>query len=124
MPSVMYKGFKIVTRPYRLRESGRWTVDFQIRRDGRVRAFTQDERYSTEQEAGAACLALGRRIIDGHEPGISVDDLRGDHSDRSPRVILPARWAQGGRRAAAARSGRVSEVRVVAAGGGDSTRRS
>lgn len=96
--SIRYKGFKIVARPYRLRDSGQWTVDFEIRRNGRARPFAVDERFATEQEAGAQCADLGRRIIDGEVPGFSVEPLRGEASHWSARVRLPARWARGSRR--------------------------
>ena len=77
MATLKYKGFKILARPYQLYESKRWTVDFEIHRHGRGQAFSAGERYSTEQEADARCAGLARRIIDGGEPGWSVDRLRG-----------------------------------------------
>jgi hypothetical protein len=76
MTSISYKGFNILSMPYQLHESKRWTVDLEIRRHGRWRPFSLGERYGTEQEADARCTGLGRRIVDGKIPGCSVDSLR------------------------------------------------
>ena len=76
MATSRYKGFTILARPYQLRESGRWTADVTIRRNGRRRRFSGDQRHQTEQEAERQCADLGRQIIDGAVPGWSVDHLR------------------------------------------------
>lgn len=76
MTTIRYKGFNILALPYQLHDSQRWTVDLEIRRNGRSRPFSLGERYRTEQEADARCAGLGRRIIDGRVPGWSVDNLR------------------------------------------------
>lgn len=83
MTSLAYKGFKILARPYQLFESGRWAVDFDIRRNGMRQRFSLGERYSTEREADARCSGLGRKIIDGRIEGWSVDYLRGVPNRRS-----------------------------------------
>jgi hypothetical protein len=71
-----YRRFVIVAGPYQLFESGCWTVELKIRRNGRGQAFSLAERYPTEQEAVARCHVIGHRIIDGRMPGWSVDHLR------------------------------------------------
>lgn len=71
-----YRRFAIIAGPYHLFESGRWTVDLKIRRNGRGQAFSLAEQYPTEQEAEARCLVVGRKIIDGGVPGWSVEHLR------------------------------------------------
>jgi hypothetical protein len=76
MTTIKYKGFNILARSYQLFESKRWTVDLEIRQDGRRRPFSSNKRYHTEQEADARCSGLGQRIIDGRIPGWSVEDLR------------------------------------------------
>ena len=76
MTAIKYKGFSILAWPYQLHRTTRWTVDLEIRRNGRRQTFSLDERYRTEQEADLRCSRLGRRIIDGHIPGCSVDHLR------------------------------------------------
>ena len=81
-----YKGFRITPRSYQLRESGRWTVDLEIRRQGRQLPFSLTEHCATEEEANARCSALGRRIIDGGLPGWSVDRLRGGRRDSTNTV--------------------------------------
>jgi len=76
MTTIRYKGFRILSRPYQLQPSARWTVDLEIGRNGRRERFSTAERYHTEQEADARCSGLGRRIIDGRVPGWSVGHLR------------------------------------------------
>ncbi|MEP6571199.1 MAG: hypothetical protein ABJD11_00835 [Gemmatimonadota bacterium] len=71
-----YKGFDILSRPYQLHDSTRWTVDFEIRCNGRRQPFSGNEHYRTRQEADARCSGLSRRIIDGKIPGWSVAHLR------------------------------------------------
>ena len=78
MTSIRYKGFEILTRPYQLHETRRWTVDLEIHRRGRRQPFSLAERYSTEEQADARCSGLGRRIIDGRVPGWSIEHLRGE----------------------------------------------
>lgn len=81
--AVRYKGFVIAARPYQLRESNRWTVDVDLRRNGHKRSFSAQETCRTLPEAEALCFSVGRRIIDGKIPGWSVDQLRG----------APSRWS-------------------------------
>lgn len=88
MTSIRYKGFNVRTRSYQLFESGRWTVDFDIRRNGLRQRFSLGEHYRTEQEADARCSGLGRRIIDGRIQGWSVDYLRGAASGRSAFIKI------------------------------------
>ncbi len=76
MSTSRYRGFDIVARPYQLAETGRWTVDFDIRRNGRARRFSLKETHATVDEAQSQCVLLGRRIIEGRVEGWSVQDLR------------------------------------------------
>jgi len=71
-----YRGFEILSRAYQLADSGSWTVELEIRRNGRTRSFSVNERYATEKEADVECVVLGRQIIDGWVPGWSVKNLR------------------------------------------------
>jgi hypothetical protein len=68
MPTIRYKGFNILVRPYQLYESRSWTVELERHRHGRRRPFSLAERYRTEQEADERCSSLARRIIDGGVP--------------------------------------------------------
>lgn len=77
MRTSRYRGFRILARPYQIHASKRWTVDLEIRRNGRCQAFSTNGLYRTEHEAGAHCYCLARRIIDGADPRWSVDYLRG-----------------------------------------------
>jgi len=76
MTKIRYKGYNILARPYQLSDSGRWTVDLEIRRNGGMMPFSLDERYPTEREADDRCAGLARKIIDGKVPGWSVEHLR------------------------------------------------
>ena len=76
MTTIRYRGFDIVARPYQLADTGRWTVDFDVRRSGRGRSFSLKETHATAAEAEAQCLILGRRIVEGRVNGWSVQDLR------------------------------------------------
>jgi hypothetical protein len=74
--TVAHKGFHIIARPYQLHATGLWTVEVEIRRKGRLRAFSAVARYATEAEATAQSLDFGRRIVSGQVPGCSIDSLR------------------------------------------------
>ena len=89
MNATDYQGFEILSRPYKVARSGLWTVEVEIRRDGRARSFGVGGRYQTEKDADIQCRDLGRRIIDGNVPGWSVDRLRPVHTRWSlfPRVL-------------------------------------
>lgn len=89
MTTVKYKGFKILTRPYRLHESGRWTGELDIRRNRRVLPFPVDEQFRTEEEADARCADVGRQIIDGKLPGWSVDRLGSETRGSSALIWRP-----------------------------------
>ncbi len=84
MSAVRYRGFDIVPRHYQLAESGRWTVDVDIRRNGHSRSFSLSEHHATEAEAYSQCVGLGRRIIEGRVKGWSVDELG--------RGVNPLEW--------------------------------
>jgi hypothetical protein len=87
MTTERYKGFLIMTRPYRIALTGLWTADLEIRRAGRRQGFSPAERFATETEANEGCASLAHRIIDGTEPGTTFDLLQ-SHS-MSRRVTMP-----------------------------------
>ena len=76
MNTARYKGFAIASLPYQLLATEQWTIDLEISRRGRRRAFSSRGHRPTEAEARTACLELGRRIIDGLVPGCSVAAIR------------------------------------------------
>ena len=88
MATVRYRGFDIVPRSYQLADSGAWTVDLEIRRNGRVRTFSASEHYPTLEEAEAQCVGFGRRIIERRVKGWSIDSLRAGYSILGPLVRL------------------------------------
>ena len=79
MRTEQYEGFIIEALPNLLRDSSRWTVNGQIARDRhgtvKTRSFTAADTYETEEQAVLRSFELGRQIIEGRVPGISVDDL-------------------------------------------------
>jgi len=78
MTTVARKGFRLfrlTARAYQLHATGLWAVEVEIRRKGRLRAFSSAGRFPTEAEATAQSLAFGRRIVAGEEPGCSIDSL-------------------------------------------------
>ena len=78
MSTVAHRGFHITAKPYQLHATGQWTVDIEIRRKGRLRAFSSDARYQTEGEATVRSFEFGRQIIAGQVPGCSLDSLLKD----------------------------------------------
>lgn len=108
MSTTRYKGFSILTQPYLLHESRRWTADVEIRRAGRSQPIALGERYISEQEAEAHSSSVARLIIDGGLPKWSLDGLRGSTRHRwgALRVVLPS-WS---RRSARRRYGTTREL--------------
>lgn len=84
MSLTRYKGFKIMARPYQLFDSKRWISDLEIRRDGRRREFSIDDRYPTRRDAEAGSSKTGRQIIDGSISGWSVEHLRNESRGGPP----------------------------------------
>lgn len=80
--TVRYKGFRILTRSYQTHLSRLWTVDLEIHRNRRKKAFSLDEHYFTQREADERCIVVGRQIIDRKFAGWSVQSLRGGAARR------------------------------------------
>jgi hypothetical protein len=75
MTSLAYRTFKITPRTFQIRGTGEWTLDLVISHRTQLRSFSGAETFPTEHAAIEGCFALGRRIIDGVEPDLTVDDL-------------------------------------------------
>jgi hypothetical protein len=88
MLAVHYKGFTITSRTFRLRGSGRWTLDLLIGQRESLRAFSGPSTFSTEEGADAGCLVFAQRIIDGSVHGCPLGSLL---EDAPPTQILPFR---------------------------------
>lgn len=75
MADANYKGYDIIARPRQLAEDLRWTTNINIARwvNGEYRSdnFFANDTFETRDEATAACIQFGRRIIDGEVPGCS-----------------------------------------------------
>lgn len=91
MSTSRYKGFSILTQPYELHETRRWTADLEIRRRGRSQPIALGERYASQEEAEAHSSSVARLIIDGGLPKWSVEGMRESTQSRweQLRVALP-----------------------------------
>ena len=81
MPEVTwyrYREFELLPRPLLLR-TGEWTTEVHISRFSRggihVAPFSVRNTWETEEQAIAACLDFGRKLVEGEIPGIGVDAL-------------------------------------------------
>jgi hypothetical protein len=74
--SLTYRGWTITPRTFEIHGSREWTLDLVIRYRTKRRAFSGPKKFPTEQAAIRGCHAFGRRIIDGHVPYCSLEDLR------------------------------------------------
>ncbi len=72
-----YNGFVICAAPHNLAASGRWTVNITIERHRGDRVldkhFSAADAFDTRNEAVHHCFQFGKRIIDGEEPGLTVE---------------------------------------------------
>lgn len=79
MDSAPYKGYFIQAAPYRLVDSGEFTINIHISRDTRnavnIRNFNAGNTFKTEEEAIYHCIEFGRQVIDGKFENCSVNDL-------------------------------------------------
>jgi hypothetical protein len=71
-----YKEFAIHPRPRQCRDDESCGTMVQIQRDTAFRPVTAKNSRPTEERAIKGCIELGRRVIDGDTPGMSVDELR------------------------------------------------
>jgi len=73
-----YGQYIIEADPQKLRR-GVWTTYLVISRERpggpRMRPFDDDQQFDNRIDAVKHCFSLGKRIIDGQEPGCRVDDL-------------------------------------------------
>lgn len=76
---VFYKGYRIQAAPYKLAESGEFTVNISIWHDTgiavNIRNFSAANTFKTKEEAIQHCINFGRQIIDGKFGNCSVADL-------------------------------------------------
>lgn len=79
MDSIQYKGYEIEAVPHKLADSGVWSTDIAIVRDGvserKCRNFGVSKTHKTREEAVQHCFNLGKQIIDGKVKDFSVADL-------------------------------------------------
>ncbi len=79
MDSVPYKSYLIQPTPYKLAESGEFTLNLSICHDTgsavNIRNFSAANTFKTEQEAIQHCIEFGRQIIDGKIENCTVADL-------------------------------------------------
>ena len=79
MNSIRYKGYEIRAAPYKLTDSGEWSINLYICRDTgnerRERNFHAGNTYEKKADAVAHCHDFGKQIIDGQVEECSVADL-------------------------------------------------
>jgi hypothetical protein len=73
--SLSYGDFTITPRTFQIRGTGQWTLDLVIAHRAKVRAFSGQKTFPTQEAAIRGCHAFGRRIIEGRVPYCSVADL-------------------------------------------------
>jgi hypothetical protein len=71
----VYKDFTLYPRPVQHRDDNSWSTAVHIMRGPNVQAISVRNTWPSEEEALRRCLELGRRIIDGELPDITVDHL-------------------------------------------------
>lgn len=74
-PGIAYKDFVLYPRTLQPRDDSSWSIAVHIMRGPSLRPVSVSNTALTEEEAVRHSLELGRRVIDGEIPGISVDDL-------------------------------------------------
>ena len=79
MDSAPYKGYLIQAAPYRLADSGEFTINISILHDTgnavNIRNFSASNTFKTEEEAIYHCIEFGRQIIDGKFDDCTASDL-------------------------------------------------
>lgn len=75
MNRMPYKGYIVEAHPHQLAENGHWTTNINIEKhtgDAVTSVnYSAGNTFETRDEATAACLQFGRRIIDGEIPKCS-----------------------------------------------------
>ena len=81
MRDVSYNGFHIEAESRWVADTGKWTVEVSIMREGdpdktaMSKQFVSEEVHNTEDEAIEASAAYGKKIIDGEIAGADVSDI-------------------------------------------------
>ncbi|MDD5007972.1 MAG: HlyU family transcriptional regulator [Syntrophorhabdaceae bacterium] len=79
MDTVPYRGYLIQAAPYRLADSGEFTINISILHDTgdaiNIRNFGASNTFKTEKEAIYHCIEFGRQIIDGKFENCTVSGL-------------------------------------------------
>lgn len=81
MSTVKYKDFELSPSPYQMKATGEWSVRVTITKHHDSRGETLEKQYSATTtypervDAERHAIEFGKRIIDGLQPGMSVDEL-------------------------------------------------
>lgn len=81
MPTITYNGYELSPASEQLAESDEWSLRVSIvkHRDPQhitnQQFFSGANTFSTREEAEAHSIEFGKRIIDGQQPGLSIEDL-------------------------------------------------
>ena len=90
-----YQGYTIQSAPHYQVDSETWRLGIFISveddRGVRMRAFSPDGVYATEQEADVHGITFGQRVIDGKVDRQSVRDLKMEDRRTTPRLRVQFR---------------------------------
>jgi hypothetical protein len=87
--SVVYQGYTVRSAPRYDAEWGKWAINIIVSVEHptgtKMRQFSGEVLYASEQEADVHGLAFGQRLIDGKVQGRSVADLKTADRRSAPR---------------------------------------
>ena len=93
--TVEYQGYTIQSAPHHLADGEKWQlctfISVDDHRGVRIREFSADVLYATEQEADIHGIAFGQRLIDGKVEGRSVMDMKTVDRRATPRLRVQFR---------------------------------
>lgn len=81
MPRIHYLGFEVSASPEQLVEGGKWSLRVLITKHHDSRNETLEQFFEGKQTFGARdeaeqhSIEFGKRIIDGKQPGYSLEGL-------------------------------------------------
>ncbi len=76
---IPYKDYLVQATPYKLADSGEWTINISIWHDTgsqvNIRNFSAANTFKTKEVAIQHCINFGRQVIDGKFKNCTVSDL-------------------------------------------------
>jgi len=81
MTTINHEGFEVSPASQCLADSGEWTLRVSIVKHRDSQGVTNEQffdgknTFSTKEEAEGHCIEFGKRIIDGEQSGLNINDL-------------------------------------------------